>query len=225
MKGFFKKMRILLIFLAALLLGGCAADPWRDAPDFEMADFICPVPAGKFIEDSNCLMTWSLLGPVDPGDAPSIHTEYLADEPLLTGNRPAPRGARWYRTAPRNDDEDAAPGQVDFSARFKKHPKGALRRVFYACATLKCSREYKSMTLHAASCGQLKIWINGKAVYAGEHGAPDLKTGTVRIEDILLTSGCNRIVVKYMDDEKNYQDRRKFSLRFTDPEGNLSVVR
>lgn len=218
-------MKMLLTALAALLLGGCAADPWQDAPDFEMADFICPVPAGKFIEDLNCLMTWSLLGPVDPGDAPSIHTEYLADEPLLTGNRPAPRGARWCRTAPRNEDENALPGQVDFSARFKSNPKAAGRRVFYACATLRCSGEYKGMTLHAASCGQLKIWINGKAVYAKEHGSPDLKAGAERIGDILLISGCNRIVVKYLDDGKDYPDRRKFSLRFTDPEGNLSVIR
>ena len=225
MKGFELEMKILLIILAALLLGGCAADPWRDAPDFEMLDFICPVPAGKFVEDSNCLMSWSLLGPVDPGQNPSIHTEYVADELLLTGNRPAPRGARWYRTAPRNEDENALPGQVDFSARFKSHPKAAGRRVFYACATLKCSREYKGMTLHAASCGQLKIWINGKAVYAKEHGSPDLKTGAARIDDLLLASGCNRIVVKYLDDGKDHQDRRMFSLRFTDPEGNLSVVR
>lgn len=219
------KRLLILIYLPLLLICGCAEDRWHDAPDFEVLNFICPVPTGKFIEDANCLMSWSLLGPVDPGAAPSIHTEYMPEEALLTGDRPAPRGVRWHRTPPRNEDENAPPGQVDFSARFKSHPKGAGRRVFYACATLKCDREYKGMTLYAASCGQLKIWLNGKAVYSCEHGAPDLKSGAARIDELLLNRGYNRIVVKYLDDEKNYQDRRKFSLRFADPAGNLSVVR
>ena len=218
-------MKIPALILPVLLICGCASDPWRDTPKFEVLDFICPMPAGKFIDDSNCLMSWSLLGPLDPGAAPSIHTEYMPDEALLTGNCAAPRGARWCRTAPRNTDETVPAGQVDFSARFKSHPKGAERRVFYACATLKCDRDHKAMTLHAASCGQIKIWINGKAVYSCEHGAPDLKTGSARIDDLLLNEGCNRIVVKFLDDEKDYQDRRKFSLRFTDSAGNLSVVR
>ncbi|MBQ9337041.1 MAG: hypothetical protein IJS14_07090 [Lentisphaeria bacterium] len=219
-------MRYLLIFLPVLLIGGCATDPWKDdAPDFEVLNFICPVPAEKFIEDDNCVMAWSVLGPIDPGNAPSIHTEYIRDEALLTGNRTAPRGSRWQRTAARNTDDTVPAGQVDLSAKFKTHPKAGGRRVFYACATLKCDSEYPGMTLHAASGGKLKIWLNGNAVYSCEHGAADLKTGAARIDGLLLNRGCNRIVVKFLDDEKDYQDRRKFSLRFTDRAGNLSMVR
>ena len=224
MRGMLKYLFLCLPI--SLLIGGCAADPWKDVPDFEVADFICPVPGGKFLDHTNFVANWSVLGPLDPGKNLSLHTELLRDEALLNGNCRAPRGIRWCRAAARNEDEaETEPGAVDFSARFKQHSRGQQKSVFYACATLKCDREYKGITLYAAGCGQLKIWINGKTVYSREHGTENLKSGIAKVEDLMLVKGCNRLVLKYMDDGKDFWNRRRFSVRFTDAAGNLSNVR
>lgn len=208
-----------------LLVAGCAGDPWEKVPEFERLDFTCPVAGGKFLEDANFVSAWSLLGPVDSGETPSIHTEYLPDEAVLNGNRNAPKGLRWQRITARNTNVDAVPGQVDFSSAFRRHPRGGGRKVFYACATLKCDRDYHGMIMHVGSCGQIKVWINGRAVYSCEKGSAVLKPDTAGIGELAFREGCNRIVVKYLDDGKEAEMRRKFSLRFTDAVGALSVVR
>ena len=211
---------------SALLLASCAEDPWKNVPEFEVADFICPVPDGKFLENSHFVSTWSVLGPIPCGAEPSIHTEYAADEAMLNGNRRALRGARWCRVSARNDDDGgAAPGQVDFSARFSGNPKAAGRCVFYACTTLKCERDHSGLILHTGGCGQLKVWINGRAVYSCEKGNAELKPEMATVGEISLRRGYNRIVVKYLDDGKDYAAKRKFFLRFTDAVGNLSQIR
>ena len=214
----------LLICLAA---AGCAEDPWRDVPEFETLQFDCPVPGGKFLDDANFVCAWSLLGPLaqTPGEGSRLHTEHVAEEALLNGNRRAPRGSSWRRISVRNDDPELPPGEVDFSKVFQSHPRGGKKSVFYACATLKCSRDYRGMVLHAAACGQVKVWINGLTVYARERGSENLRDSAVKVEGIRLHQGCNRLVVKYMDDGKTEASKRKFSIRFTDATGNLSVVR
>ena len=213
----------LLVCLAA----GCAGDPWQDVPEFEMIQFDCPVPGGKFLDDANFVCVWSLLGPLaqTPGEGSRLHTEHVAEEALLNGNRRAPRGSSWRRISVRNDDPELPPGEVDFSKVFQSHPRGGKKSVFYACATLKCSRDYRGMVLHAAACGQVKVWINGLTVYARERGSENLRDSAVKVEGIRLHQGCNRLVVKYMDDGKTEASKRKFSIRFTDATGNLSVVR
>ena len=214
----------LLLCLAA---AGCAEDPWRDVPEFETLQFDCPVPGGKFLDDANFVCTWSLLGPLaqTPGEGSRLHTEHVAEEALLNGNRRAPRGCFWRRISVRNDDPELPPGEVDFSNVFQSRPQGGKKSVFYACATLKCRRDYRGMVLHAAACGQVKIWLNGLTVYAREHGAENLRAGAAKLEGIRLHEGCNRLVVKYMDDGKTEPWKRKFSIRFADATGNLSVIR
>ena len=213
-----------VFLLVPLVFCSCSTDPWKNVPDFEVSNFECPVPGGKFLDDGNFVSSWSVLGPLDPGKNPSIHTEYVYDEPLLNGDRTAPRGARWYRAGTAGDNATEV-GQVNFSSRFKNNPKASKRSVFYACATLKCTREYKGLILHVLGCGQLKIWINGKIVYSCEKGSPGMNAEAVKVESMILSSGCNRIVVKYLDDGKDFANRRIFSLRFTDSAGNLSLVR
>ena len=208
-----------------MLLGGCAEELWKDAPEFEMSDLICPVPAGKFLEDANFVSSWSLLGPLNPGKEVSIHAEYLNEEGMLTGNRRAPRGCRWCRVGVAAADvAEAEPGEIDFGKRFKAHSREMLRSVFYACATLKCDRELIGMTLHVSGGGLLKVWLNGQVVYSRENPASDPRT-VDRVTGLMLRKGFNRIVVKYLDGEKDFSDRRKFSLRFTDAAGNLSLIR
>ena len=73
--------------------------------------------------------------------------------------------------------------------------------------------------------GKVKVWINGKPVYAGEKGAASMKSDPVLVRDLALRNGYNRLVVKYMDEGKDYLRRRMFSLRLTDAAGNLSTVR
>ena len=217
--GFFL---IPLLWLAA---GGCAEDPLEDVPSFETLDFDCPVPGGKFLDDANFVSMWTLLGPIPQTAGEGLHTEYVGDEAMLNGNRRAPRGTFWRRIGVRTDDPESQPGEVDFSRYFLQHPRGGQKCVFYACATLKCGRDHRGLVLHAAACGQLKIWLNGTAVYAREQEAADLRSGLAKVEGITLHKGCNRLVVKYLDDGKEYRTRRRFSLRFTDAAGGLSVVR
>ena len=217
-------LKRIVFLLAPLIFSGCSADPWKNVPDFEVANFECPVPGGKFLDDGNFVSAWSVLGPLDPGKNPSIHTEYTYDESLLNGDRTAPRGTRWYRAGAGGDNATEV-GQVNFSSRFKNHPKASQRSVFYACATLKCGKEYKGLILHVLGCGQLKIWINGKIVYSCEKGSPSMNAEAAKVESMILSKGCNRVVVKYLDDGKDFAKRRVFSLRFTDSAGNLSLVR
>ena len=220
------KIKFSGLFPVFLLLVGCAADPWKDVPEFEVADFTCPVQGDKFLEDSHFVSTWSLLGPIQPGKECSLHEECLPDEALLNGNRRAPRGVRWCRVmAGKGDPNSLFPGQVDFSARFLQDPRAQGRSVFYACVTLKCERDHTGLILHAGSCGQIKIWINGRAVYSCEKSAADLKPEMASVGEISFHKGYNRIVVKYLDDGKDYRKKRKFFLRFTDAAGNLSQVR
>ncbi|MBO4631420.1 MAG: hypothetical protein J5858_05815 [Lentisphaeria bacterium] len=217
---------VLFLYLCVWLVGGCAADPWRDVPEFEVFSFICPVPDGKFLEDANFITGWSVLGPLNPGEKPSIHKEYVKDEALLTGNRRAPRGARWYRiSVRRSGGSEILPGEIDFSSKFQQHPEGMKKSVFYACATLKCDWNYRGMVLFSGSCGQQKIWLNGRSVYSCERGSAALKPEMAKVEDLELRKGFNRIVIKYLDDGKDYCSNRKFFLRFADEAGNLSVVR
>jgi len=209
-----------------LLVAGCAADPWKDVPQFEVSDFICPVQNGKFLEDANFVSSWSLLGPIKPGKECSLHEELLPDEAVLNGNRRAPRGIRWCRVmAGKGDSAALSPGKVDFSGRFQKDKRAQEKSVFYACATLKCERDHIGLILHAGSCGQIKIWINGRAVYSCEKGAADLKPEMATVGEISFHKGYNRIVVKYLDDGKDYRTKRSFFLRFTDAAGNLSLIR
>ncbi len=209
-----------------LFIAGCAEDPWKDVPEFEISDFTCPIRGDKFLEDIHFVSAWSMLGPVKPGKECSLHEECLPDEALLNGNRRAPRGVRWCRImAGKGDPEKTAPGQVDFSARFLQDPRAQARSVFYACVTLKCERDHTGLILHAGSCGQIKIWINGRAVYSCEKAAAELKPEMASVGEISLHKGYNRIVVKYLDDGKDYRNKRKFYLRFTDAAGNLSLIR
>jgi hypothetical protein len=213
-----------VFLLVPLVFCSCSTDPWKNVPDFEVSNFECPVPGGKFLDDGNFVSSWSVLGPLDPGKAPSIHTEYTYDEALLNGNRTAPRGARWYRAGTGGENATEA-GQVNFSSRFDKNPKALKRSVFYACATLKCSKEYNGLVLHVLGCGQLKVWVNGTIVYSCEKGSPGMNAEPAKVGSMILAKGCNRIVVKYLDDGKDFLKRRVFSLRFTDSAGNLSLVR
>lgn len=222
------KIRWAGLLAVLLLAAGCATDPWKDVPPFEVSDFICPVPGGKFLEDAHYVSAWSLLGPLKPGKEGSLHEECLPDEALLNGNRRAPRGVRWCRVRVKTDDGEPgtlSPGQVDFSERFLRDPRAQGKSVFYACVTLKCERDHAGLILHAGSCGQIKIWINGRAVYSCEKGHDDLKPEMATVGEISLHRGYNRIVVKYLDDGKDYREKRRFFLRFTDAAGNLSQVR
>ena len=81
------------------------------------------------------------------------------------------------------------------------------------------------MIMLVGSCGQIKVWINGRAVYSCEKGFEALKPDAAGIGELAFRKGCNRIVVKYLDDGKKAEMRRKFSLRFTDAAGALSVIR
>lgn len=213
-----------MLFLIPLLLSSCAADLWKEVPDFEVFNFTCPVPGSKFLDNSNFVSGWSVLGPLDPGKEPSLHTELLQDEGILNGNRNAPRKSRWYRVIASSNEEETVFGLVDFGSKFAGHPRSGKRSAFYACATLKCDRGHKGLVMNLVRYGQMKVWINGKIVYAGE-SLPGGKAETVQVHDLELLKGCNRMVVKYMDDAVQGPFRRIFSLRFTDAAGNFSAVR
>lgn len=220
-----KKTLIYGLTAAAMLFAaGCASDPWADVPEFEVVT-LEPSADGDFLEDGHFLMWWNFLGPIPQGKEPSLHKEYIPDEKILCGNRNAPRGARWYRTLSRNEGAEAVPGQVDFSRYFKLNPGAAVPSVFYACISLKSDRERKGLVLNAGSCGKLKVWINGTAVYSYEKGARPLKPDTDKVEGIILRKGFNRITVKYMDNGGDYRNQRKFCLRFTDAAGKPTRIR
>ena len=213
-----------MTLLIPLLLCGCAKDLWQDVPKFEILDLTCPAQGSKFLDDDNFVSGWSILGPLDPAGDPSIHAEHMQEEGLLNGNCRAPRGSRWFRVGP-DRSEDTYCGRIDFGPRFAKHRNGGKPSVFYACATLKCSHDHEGMVMHLVSLGKVKVWINGKPVYADGKSSPDLKSDPVMVRDLFLQKGCNRLVVKYMDAGKDVSGKRVFSLRFTDASGNLSTVR
>ena len=213
-----------MALLLPLLLCGCAGDLWKDVPEFEILNFTCPVPGSKFLDDDNFVCGWSVLGPLDPGKDASIHTELFQDEGLMNGNRRAPRGSTWFRVGA-DRSEGAVCGQVSFGKKFEKYQYGSRRGVFYACATLKCSEDYAGLVMRLVCPGKVKVWINGKPVYAGEKGAAGMKSEPVMVRDLGLQKGCNRLVVKFMDEGKDYLQRRMFSLRLTDAAGNFSTVR
>ncbi len=213
-----------LVLLLPLLICGCAKDLWNDVPEFEVLNFTCPVPGSKFLDDDNFVCGWSVLGPLDPGKDSTIHTELFADEGLMNGNRHAPRGSTWFRVGADRSDP-AACGQINFGKKFEKYQYGSRRGVFYACATLKCSQDYAGLVMRLVCPGKVKVWINGKPVYAAEKGAANMKADPVVVRDLVLLNGCNRLVVKYMDEGKDYLNRRVFSLRLTDAAGNFSTVR
>ena len=208
-----------------LLLCGCAPDLWKDVPEFEVMDFTCPVKGSKFLEDDNYVSGWSVLGPLKPGNDLSIHAELLPEEGLLNGNRRAPRGTTWFRVHVDRSDDEALCGQISFGPKFENHRNGGRRSVFYACATLKCPQDHEGLVMHLVALGKIKVWINGKAVYASERGSGSMKAEPVLVRDLSLVKGCNRLVVKYMDDGDGPSRGRVFSLRFTDAAGNLSTVR
>ena len=52
-----------------------------------------------------------------------------------------------------------------------------------------------------------------------------MKAAPVVVRDLALLNGCNRLVIKYMDEGKDYLQRRMFSLRLTDAAGHFSTVR
>lgn len=213
-----------MALLLPLLLCGCAKDLWKDVPEFEVLNFTCPVPGSKFLDDDNFVCGWSVLGPLDPGKDASIHTELFPDEGLMNGNRRAPRGSTWFRVGA-DRSEGAVCGQVSFGKKFEKYGNSSGRSVFYACATLKCSEDHTGVVMRLTCPGKVKVWINGKPVYAGEKGAASMKSDPVLVRDLALRNGYNRLVVKYMDEGKDYLRRRMFSLRLTDAAGNLSTVR
>ena len=219
-----RKNNCWMVFLLPLLLCSCAKDLWKDVPEFEVLDFNCPVPGSKFLEDDNYVNGWSVLGPLDPGKEVSIHEPLVQDEGLLNGNRRAPRGSTWFRVRADRGNH-AGCGQIHFGPKFEKYRNGGRQSVFYACTTLKCAREMDGLVIHLVSAGKIKVWINGKPVYADEKGVPDMKAAPVLIRDLVLQKGCNRLVVKYMDKGKEPPYKRVFSLRFTDVSGNLSNVR
>ena len=215
--------------LGALLLAGCAfQDPWAGVPDFEISYFAPKsesAPSGTFLNDGNFLMWWNILGPVKPGKDSALHTELLPGENVLCGAVNASQGTRWYRLLARNEGANAVPGMVDFSRFFLENPSAKGPSAFYACLTLKCDSEYNALVLNAGSCGKMKVWINGHAVYSYEKESRPLKPDTDKVEGITLRKGYNRIVVKYMDNEGRYRDNRKFSLRFTDAAGQPTLAR
>ncbi|OQA82789.1 MAG: hypothetical protein BWY31_03054 [Lentisphaerae bacterium ADurb.Bin242] len=225
----FKPHCALLSVSGVLLLAGCALrDPWAGAPEFEISYFSPrseSAPVGTFLGDGNFLMGWNILGPVAPGGNGGLHAELLPEENVLCGSRNAPQDARWHRLLARNEGPDAVPGQVDFSRLFLEKPSAKAPSVFYACLTLQCDSEYGGLVLNAGSCGKLKVWINGHPVYSYENGNRPLKPDTDKVEGIILRKGYNRIVVKYMDNEGDYRNSRKFCLRFTDAAGQPARVR
>ncbi len=224
----FRPVCALLFASSALLIAGCADDPWEDTPEFEISVFAPrdeAAPSGNFLTDVNFLMWWNILGPIAPGKADDLHAQLIPDESVLCGKRNAPKGARWYRLLARNEGPNGIPGQVDFSRFFLDNPSAKAPSVFYACQTLKCETDYTGLVLNVGSCGKMKIWINGHPVYSYEKGFRPLRPDTDRVEGISLKEGFNRIVIKFMDNERDYRNNRKFCLRFTDAAGQSIRVR
>lgn len=218
----------LLFAAGVLLIAGCADDPWEDTPEFEISVFAPrdeAASSGNFLTDVNFLMWWNILGPIAPDKAEDIHAQIIPDENVLCGKRNAPKGARWHRLLARNEGPNGIPGQVDFSRFFLNNPSAKAPSVFYACQTLKCKTDYTGLVLNVGSCGKLKIWINGHPVYSYEKGDRPLKPDTDKVDGILLRKGYNRIVVKYLDNEGDYRNNRKFCLRFTDAAGQPIQIR
>ncbi len=212
----------------AFLIAGCAADPWEDTPEFEIS-YSVPrnenAPSETFLNDGNFLTSWNILGPLSPSANGDFHAERVPGENVLCGKRNAPQGARWHRLFAKNEGPGAIPGQVDFSRIFLENPSARQPSLFYACQTVKCESEYSGLVLNVGSCGKLKIWINGHPVYSYEKGSRPLKPDTDKVDGILLRKGFNRITVKYLDNEGDYRNDRKFCLRFTDAAGQPIQIR
>lgn len=228
------KYRILCLLLGiagAVFFSSCASTDTEEekdiAPEFEISSFSM-APArdkrnGTFLDDRNFLMSWNILGPVKAADPASFHAESVPDEKNLNGSRRAPRGARWHVIRFGNDGEDDIPGTVDFTGRITGKTGG--KSIFYACATLETDSELRNLVLNAGSCGKVKIWINGALVYSYEKNRRDFKPDSASIGGITLRKGLNRIVVKYMDNGGDYAKERKFCLRFTDEQGQPTLIR
>ena len=194
------------------------------APDFEIFE-IAPAPIREqgFSDDGHYLMAWNILGPVKAENSSSFQAESVPGEKDLNGSRRAPKGARWHVIRFSSDDEDDVSGIVDFSGRITGKTEPA--SIFYACATLKADSPMENMILKTGSCGKIRIWLNGILVSEYGKGRRVCMPDTDSVTGVALREGLNRIVVKYMDNDGNYAEERKFSLRFTDAQGHPFRIR
>jgi hypothetical protein len=205
----------------SLLLASCTSvDNAENAvPEFEVSSIASlPPESGTFLNDGNFLTDWNILGPFRAPEKPAaFHEEQIAGESTLNGLRRAPKGTRWHVLRFSNDAEDAIPGLIDFSGRISG--KCVSPSIFYACATLKADSEMRDLSLRIGSCGKVKVWINGVTVYAYEGKRRMFRLDEDSVGGITLKKGMNRIVLKYMDNDGEYDRERKFSFRFSDEQG------
>ena len=218
------KITFLFTFLISLfLMTGCITitdDPFLDVPEFELRTLSFSEQkksSAKINTSRSHLMRWNILGPVAPVSA-NVDVPVLENENMLCGRIEAPAGALWHVRIYRDAGKKApAAGFCNWTNSLKKY-KG--KNLFYGCSSFLSDKEYKNVSLTLSAAGSVCLYWNGEKKGVLKKSNLNGKEAFV-IKDLTIREGGNRLVLKYLDGEKN-ETLRGVSLKFTLEEKNVS---
>jgi hypothetical protein len=160
-------------------------------------------------------MKWLVLGPIKFGEndfggghqQASVDKAFMSNEGALDGTQAPPTGAAWTEKLFAGEDQA---GQVNLDAFYNQADHAAA----YAVAWLYCPQEVKDAKLYTGSDDYLKVWINGKEVFAYKTERRASNPDQDATKGVALKQGYNRVVVKCIDVVYGWD----FYLRFTTAE-------
>ncbi|MBR2364565.1 MAG: hypothetical protein IKA79_05135 [Lentisphaeria bacterium] len=204
----------------AFFLSSCVTqnDPLLDdVPEFEVRN-LSFIPGRKITQkkelEKTFLMRWNILGPVEPAAGKDVTHPVLEEEGLLCGSVEAPDDAYWHvRIFNSRARKDRQTGLCNWTKTLSGYTKKSL---FYGCNTLLAEKEYKNVTLHLLTAGEVQLFLNGKN--KGTFLQPNLPgTNEYLIKGLILKKGANRLVLKYLD-KTSAPALRAVAVRFSIPE-------
>jgi hypothetical protein len=156
---------------------------------------------------------WQVIGPFDNSAAKGFHKTYAPEKGVDLGAEHDGKDGKKVRWAAHTTKANL--GEVDFNKLYGEQ-KGVIAYGFVAVE----SPGERDVVVRAASNDAVKIYLNGKEIYAREeyhHGVKiDQHTGRGR-----LKAGRNEILIKVCQNEQTEDWARlwSFQLRVTDPIG------
>jgi hypothetical protein len=210
------------VTVAALLVAVfCVAAPAAEKVSAAKATSTLVLPAVKVDppENKHFITKWLTLGNFtfgenDFGGDPqkdSLDKAFMANEAALDGTQAAPKGTKWEE---KSFNDPSSDGKIDLG----EEPEHA---TVYAVAWVNAPEKITDAKLLVGSDDYMKVWINGKQVFAYNTERRSGEADQDTVPGITLEKGPNRVVVKCV----NIVFAWCFYLRFADKAGNAYVVK